>query len=79
MRDDQLIAKYIDDLRGVAEARLRKGVAVWAIVAYGKATNWDRSRVAYEFNLTEEEVDAALAYYKAQHEVIDARLGMFAA
>ncbi len=74
-----MIEKYIDDSRGPAEARLWKGVSIWAIIAYCKATKWDRARVAYEFDLTEDEMDAALAYYKAQHEAIDARLAMFAA
>ena len=51
MRDKELIEKHIDESLGIADARLWRGIAVWAIVAYWKAMEQNSERVAYEFDI----------------------------
>jgi uncharacterized protein (DUF433 family) len=61
---------------GPAEARLRRsGVHVWAIIGYyllGAAG--DKQVVKRDYELTEQEVEAALAYYRRHRAEIDGRL-----
>ncbi len=60
---------------GAEEVRLRKyGVSVWAIIGYWKASNGDRSETAAGYDVPIEAVEAAVAYYNGNREIIDARL-----
>jgi len=79
MPDDQLIARYIElDPRHPwpGDARLRdSGVHVWALVGHWLyATDSDAVAVARDYDLPEEAVRAALAYYGRHKGAIDARL-----
>ena len=74
-RQDSLIDKYVERSRGVANARLlRSAVPVWAIVGYLEAASGDKGRVAKDYDLTPDEVEAALRYYKQHKAAIDARI-----
>jgi uncharacterized protein (DUF433 family) len=83
MSDDELIARYIEPnpyKSGAAEARLAEsGVSVWAVIMNYHAVGRDPERVAYEYDLSPEEVCAALAYYERNRAAIDARLARYAA
>ncbi len=85
MTDTQsLVEHYIEDDRNClvpAEARLRHfGVHVWAIVGYYlNAARQDISKVAADYDIPREAVDAALAYYEQHRTSIDARLAENAA
>lgn len=78
MDDDALIRDWIEPhphRPGPAEARLRRaGVSVWALVGYWRAVRGDVARVAYDYRLPTEAVQAALAYYQRHQAAIDARL-----
>jgi uncharacterized protein (DUF433 family) len=49
-------------------------VPVWALVNYFVAVDGDTARVASDYDISTDAVRAALAYYKAHREIIDARL-----
>lgn len=77
--EQRLIERHIDPepdrYGGRADARLKvSGVPVWAIVAYLGVFDGDVDKVAHCFELTEEEIDAALAYYRRNKPQIDARV-----
>jgi uncharacterized protein (DUF433 family) len=78
--EQQLIERYIDlDTdrypSGRADARLREyGVPVWALVGYLRVVDNDVDRVAEDYELPREAVEAALAYYRRNQAYIDARL-----
>ncbi len=80
MDEQQLIERYIDlDTdrypSGRADARLREyGVPVWALVGYLRVVDNDVDRVAEDYELPREAVEAALAYYRRNQAYIDARL-----
>ena len=78
MDDERLIARYIEPnphRPGLDEAWLKDyGVSVWALVGYLEAASGDVARVAADYELPREAVDAALAYYRRHKPVIDARL-----
>lgn len=80
MSDNDLIARHIelDPLRPwPGEAILsNSGVPVWAIVGHFRATGLDLAAVAREYDVSEEEVAAALSYYRSHSSDIDARLAM---
>jgi len=62
---------------GAAEVRLKGyGVSVWAIVGYWKASPGDLTDVAAGYDVPVEAVEAALAYYHRNREIIDARLDL---
>ena len=69
MNDDELIAHYIElnpHHPGLDEARLKnRGVAVWALIGYlhGGAEG-SIARVAVDYDLPREAVEAAIAYYR---------------
>lgn len=77
-RSDALVAEYIEqnpDRPGKDEARLKTyGISVWAIIGYWKASNGDRSETAAGYDVPIEAVEAAVAYYNRNREIIDARL-----
>jgi uncharacterized protein (DUF433 family) len=60
---------------GVERARLvEAGVAVWALIGYMGGENGDIARTAADYGISEAEVRAALAYYRAHRTEIDALL-----
>ncbi len=79
MSGDELIRREIetDEMRpGPADVRLRRsGVHVWAIVGhYLYAVDRSKDAVARDYDLSLDEVDAALEYYQQHTAVIDGRL-----
>jgi uncharacterized protein (DUF433 family) len=78
--DKQLIERHVDQdveryPNGRADARLRdSGVSVWAIVGFLRVYDNDDRKVAEHFDLSAEEIEAALAYYRLHKQVIDARV-----
>ena len=77
-REAELIRRHIiPDPSGfeVADARLREfGTPVWALVAYLDVAQGDPERVAHDYALPREAVEAALAYYRQHRAAIDARV-----
>ena len=60
---------------GADEVRLKNFcISVWAIVGYWKANGGDAARVASDYDVPVEAIDAALAWYQRHRDVIDARL-----
>jgi len=80
--DEQLVERHIDGdfdryAGGRADARLREsGVSVWAIVSFLKVYNDSVTKVAEHFDLKQEEVEGALAYYRLNKPFIDARVAL---
>lgn len=78
--EQQLIEKHIDlDYErypyGRAGAWLRgSGVSIWVIIRALEVYEGDRGRVARDYDLSREEVDAALAYYRRHKKYVDARI-----
>ncbi len=78
--EQQLIEKHIDlDYDRYpyrrADAWLREsGVSIWVIIRNLDMYQGDRGQVARDFDLSEEEVDAALAYYQRHKKYVDARI-----
>lgn len=75
---DALIARYIEGnphKPGISEARLvGYNVPVWAIIGHLPAVDGDPRGVARDYDLPEEAVAAALAYYQRHRWLIDARI-----
>ncbi|MHB8578062.1 MAG: DUF433 domain-containing protein [Dehalococcoidia bacterium] len=63
---------------GAGDARLvRSGISVWAIIGQLKAMKSDKAdviQVARDYDISEDEVLAALAFYLRHAPLIDARL-----
>jgi uncharacterized protein (DUF433 family) len=60
---------------GRADAWLREsGASVWAIVAFFDVYDGDLDKVAEHFDLSREEIEAALIYYQRNQRYIDARI-----
>lgn len=80
--EQDLIERYIvPDAHkpGAANVRLAEyGVPVWALIAAWKAVDFDTAQVASDYELRADVVRAALAYYKQNQAVIDARLTLSA-
>ncbi|MBI3978530.1 MAG: DUF433 domain-containing protein [Chloroflexi bacterium] len=83
MRTEELIERYVEEdprRPGPAEARLRaSSVPVWILVAQLDAANGDPARLAGDYHLPREAVEAALAYYRRHKRPIDARIALNAA
>lgn len=63
-----------------AEVLLKgSALSVWALIGYLRMVDGDRHRTAVDYGITDEEVEAALAYYHEHQAVIDARLAANAA
>ena len=77
MTDQKLIAEHmVPDSQhpGIGDARVAGyGVHVWALVGHLETVDGDISRVARDYCLPIEVVEAALAYYRQHREIIDAR------
>ena len=77
MSGEELIERHIgvDPWRGWAEARLiRTGVSVWALIGALPASNYDLNDLAADYDLSAEEIEAAMAYYRRHRPYIDAGL-----
>lgn len=75
--DDELIAKYIvrnPDGRGPDRAETVYGISVWTIIGYLRAAGATGADVAAEYDLPEVAIRAALAYYRQNQALIDARI-----
>lgn len=74
----QRIARWIEPhppKRSAAEARLKGSmISVWAMIGQLRATDRDVPRVAKDYNIPLEAVEAALAYYEEHRAIIDDRL-----
>lgn len=77
-RTDELIEQFIElDPRrpGKAEARLKMyHTKVWALAGYLPAVCGDLDRVASDYHLPREAVEAAIAFYERYKDIIDDRL-----
>jgi uncharacterized protein (DUF433 family) len=76
--DQERITRYVEQhprKRGEAEARLADSkIAIWALVGYLRMVDGDVDRVAADYDLPRDAVEAALAYYRQHRAAIDARL-----
>ncbi|MCC7371409.1 MAG: DUF433 domain-containing protein [Chloroflexi bacterium] len=78
--EQKLIEKHIDlDYDRYpyrrADAWLRESrVSIWVIIRALDTYQGDRDRVARDYDLSQEEVDAALAYYRRHRKYVDARI-----
>jgi uncharacterized protein (DUF433 family) len=74
---DATYARYIEEnpfKPGVANARLvESGMAIWAFAGALEAARNDPECIARDYELSREQVDAAIAYYQRHKEVIDDR------
>lgn len=65
---------------GPQEARLVEyGVSVWALIAYLRVVGGDLARVAEDYGLPLDAVEAAMAYYREHQSLIDAQIALNAA
>ena len=73
-----LVARWIEPnphRPGVEDAILvGYGVSVWALIGYLSMVENDIARVAADYELPLEAVEAALGYYQEHQSAIDARL-----
>ncbi len=78
MTDDELIARYIarnPRRSGLDEALITPyAIPVWAIVGYLGIEGADVARVAADYDIPIQAVEAALAYYGRHKQAIDARI-----
>jgi len=81
MTDEErnLIERYIEPnpyRPGLANARIipPHSVSVWALIGYLDAVHGNIAKVAEDYELPFEAVQAALAYYRQHQSVIDARI-----
>jgi uncharacterized protein (DUF433 family) len=76
--DADLISRHIEsepEYLGSEDARLAgSGVHVWAIAGYAPVVDWDVTQIAADYKLTQEEVEAALAYERRHQYAIEARI-----
>ncbi len=75
--EDELIARYIEEdpyKPGRANARLvESGMTVWAFIGRLEAEDWDEGCVAEHYELSPEQVKAAVAFYRRYKAIIDDR------
>ncbi len=79
LEEQRLIDRHIDPdferYGGRADARLREsGASIWAIVEFLDVYNGDRNEIAGHFGISQEEIDAALEYYRRNRRFVDARI-----
>ncbi len=76
--DEALIARHIvqdPHKLGPVEVRLRdSGVSVWAVIGQLVVHDGDVALAAADYELSDEEMAAALAYFRWHKEIIEARL-----
>lgn len=72
---DRRIEKYIEVPDSPADAWIRGyGTPVWALIAYLRVVQGDVDRVATDYELPREAVDAVLAYYAYNPHYIKANV-----
>ncbi|MDQ2784437.1 MAG: DUF433 domain-containing protein [Chloroflexota bacterium] len=80
LTDDELIARYIaphPTKPGADQAIIAgHGVSVWALVGYLQGTKECAQRVAADYALPVEAVEAAKAYYHRHQALIDSRIAV---
>ncbi len=83
MDKQELIARWIEPhphRPGPSEVRVKvRGISVWALIGYMKAVDGKIARVAADYAIPPEAVEAAIAYYEDHAGAIDARLAENAA
>lgn len=76
--DNDLINQFVElnpNRPGLDDARLSGfGVPVWAVVGYWLGYDGDVDRVAREYGVPREAVEAVLEYYRQHKSLIDARI-----
>ena len=73
--EQRLMEQHIDTSWGRADARLKRaGVSVWSLIGYLRAFEGDLEQTRDAFEISPEELEAALAYYRRHKQYIDARL-----
>src|SRR5258708_32970211 len=79
LNDDELIARWIEPDPNHSGAYnvwiVEYCVPVWALIGYLEAVENSVDRVAQDYDIPVEAVRAAMAYYRKNKEIIDARLG----
>ena len=77
----ELIKRWIEPeprKQGRAEAQLVKyGVSIWVLIRLWQNVDGDVLEVARSYDLPEEAVRAALAYYRQNRYLIDARIALY--
>jgi uncharacterized protein (DUF433 family) len=77
---DQLIARYIEPYPGrpdPADSRLKieeGGVPIWALIGALAADGSSKDRVAREYDVHRDAIEAAWAFYQRHRAGIDARI-----
>ena len=72
--EDRLIAEHVDASWGRSRARLQSGVPIWSLIGYLRAYDGDAEQVRRSFELSADEMAAALAYYRRNRQYVDAFL-----
>ena len=74
---EEQFSRYIEEnpfKPGLANARLvESGMAIWAFAGALEAAGNDAARVAQDYELSPEQVAAAIAYYERFKDIIDDR------
>ncbi len=74
LRDEELIARYIaphPTKPGADQVIIADdGVSVWALIGYLRGTDQNAQRVAADYDLPLEAVEAAVAYYQQYKALI---------
>lgn len=59
----------------ISDAQIRdSGASIWAMIGYVRLIDNDVAQVARDYEVSEEAVEAALAYYRRHRLAIDGRL-----
>ncbi|MCX6021988.1 MAG: hypothetical protein NTZ05_09715 [Chloroflexi bacterium] len=78
LTDDELIAKHIrpnPHRTGRDEAiLLGSNISVWALIGYLPAVDGDIVRVAEDYDIPLEAMQATMAYYQRNNQIIDNRI-----
>lgn len=76
-KSEESFARYIEEnpfKPGIANARLvESGMAIWAFAGALEAAENDSARIGRDYELSAEQVAAAIAYYQRYKHVIDDR------
>ena len=76
-KNEERFVRYIEEnpfKPGIANARLvESGMAIWAFAGALEAAENDSVRLAHDYELSPEQVEAAIAYYQRYKEIIDDR------
>ncbi len=76
--EQRLIERHVDPdhdrYGGRGDARLKAGPSIWAVVTFLDVYEGDRDELAGHFGISQEEIDAALAYYRHNQRFVDARI-----